>query len=76
MIDIIYILHKVLTAIFPISFPFLCLLSCSSNNYPEIKRLFPDAEIQHIPDAGHWVHADQPQEFITAICNFIALHPL
>uniref|UniRef100_A0A670YRP9 sn-1-specific diacylglycerol lipase ABHD11 n=1 Tax=Pseudonaja textilis TaxID=8673 RepID=A0A670YRP9_PSETE len=47
----------------------------SSNNYPEIKRLFPDAEIQHIPDAGHWVHADQPQEFITAVCNFIALHP-
>ncbi|XP_015672687.1 protein ABHD11 [Protobothrops mucrosquamatus] len=48
----------------------------SSNNYSEIKRLFPDAEIQHIPNAGHWVHADQPQEFITAICNFLALHPL
>ncbi|XP_032072342.1 protein ABHD11 isoform X1 [Thamnophis elegans] len=48
----------------------------SSNNYPEIKRLFPDAEVQHIPDAGHWVHADQPQEFITAICDFIELHPL
>ncbi|XP_063154941.1 sn-1-specific diacylglycerol lipase ABHD11 isoform X1 [Candoia aspera] len=46
----------------------------SSRNYPEIKRLFPDAEIQHVPDAGHWVHADQPQEFITAISNFLALH--
>ncbi|XP_066492465.1 sn-1-specific diacylglycerol lipase ABHD11 isoform X2 [Tiliqua scincoides] len=46
----------------------------SSDDYPEIERLFPEAEIQYVPDAGHWVHADQPQQFVAAICNFLE-HP-
>ncbi|XP_032625794.1 sn-1-specific diacylglycerol lipase ABHD11 isoform X2 [Chelonoidis abingdonii] len=45
----------------------------SSEDYPEIERLFPEAEIQYIPGAGHWVHADKSQEFIMAICNFLLL---
>ncbi|XP_067393831.1 sn-1-specific diacylglycerol lipase ABHD11 isoform X2 [Emydura macquarii macquarii] len=45
----------------------------SSEDYPEIERLFPEAEIQYISGAGHWVHADKSQEFITAICNFLLL---
>ncbi|KAL8198728.1 UNVERIFIED_CONTAM: Alpha/beta hydrolase domain-containing protein 11 [Gekko kuhli] len=45
----------------------------SSDDYPEIERLFPEAEIQYVPDAGHWVHADQPEEFLTALCNFLEL---
>ncbi|KAJ6655796.1 hypothetical protein lerEdw1_004849 [Lerista edwardsae] len=51
-----------------------CPLPCSSDDYPEIERLFPEAEIQYIASAGHWVHADQPEQFITAICNFLE-HP-
>ncbi|XP_077167392.1 sn-1-specific diacylglycerol lipase ABHD11 isoform X2 [Paroedura picta] len=47
----------------------------SSNDYPEIERLFPEAEIQYVPDAGHWVHADQPQQFLAAVCNFLELPP-
>nr|XP_056721311.1 protein ABHD11 [Euleptes europaea] len=47
----------------------------SSNDYPEIERLFPQAEIQYVPDAGHWVHADQPQLFLAAVCNFLELPP-
>ncbi|XP_048374381.1 protein ABHD11 isoform X2 [Sphaerodactylus townsendi] len=47
----------------------------SSNDYPEIERLFPQAEIQYVPDAGHWVHADQPQQFLAAVCNFLELSP-
>ncbi|XP_029468888.1 protein ABHD11 isoform X4 [Rhinatrema bivittatum] len=43
----------------------------SSEDYPEIERLFPESEIQYILGAGHWVHADQPQEFINAICKFL-----
>ncbi|XP_078535631.1 sn-1-specific diacylglycerol lipase ABHD11 isoform X2 [Lissotriton helveticus] len=43
----------------------------SSEDYPEIERLFPEADIQYIPDAGHWVHADQTSLFIAAICNFL-----
>ncbi|XP_061460870.1 protein ABHD11 isoform X4 [Rhineura floridana] len=46
----------------------------SSDDYPEIERLFPEAEIQYVSDAGHWVHADQPQEFVAAVCNFLK-HP-
>uniref|UniRef100_A0A8C8RFE3 sn-1-specific diacylglycerol lipase ABHD11 n=1 Tax=Pelusios castaneus TaxID=367368 RepID=A0A8C8RFE3_9SAUR len=39
----------------------------------QIERLFPEAEIQYVPGAGHWVHADKTQEFITAISNFLLL---
>uniref|UniRef100_A0ABM5EMT5 sn-1-specific diacylglycerol lipase ABHD11 n=1 Tax=Pogona vitticeps TaxID=103695 RepID=A0ABM5EMT5_9SAUR len=48
----------------------------SSDDYPEIERLFPQAEIQYIPDAGHWVHADQPQQFLAAVCSFLERPPL
>lgn len=30
---------------------------------PEIKRHFPQAILQTIPNAGHWLHAENPQEF-------------
>lgn len=32
-----------------------------------IKRLFPNAEIVTIADAGHWVHAEQPARFLAAL---------
>ncbi|XP_063002817.1 sn-1-specific diacylglycerol lipase ABHD11 [Elgaria multicarinata webbii] len=47
----------------------------SSDDYPEIERLFPEAEIQYVPDAGHWVHADQPHQFTAAICSFLERPP-
>ncbi|XP_067864196.1 sn-1-specific diacylglycerol lipase ABHD11 isoform X2 [Heptranchias perlo] len=43
----------------------------SSKNYPEIKRLFPNSIIQHVPGTGHWVHAEKPHDFINAICAFL-----
>ncbi|XP_014808527.1 PREDICTED: alpha/beta hydrolase domain-containing protein 11, partial [Calidris pugnax] len=43
----------------------------SSKDYPEIKRLFPKADIQHIEGAGHIVHQDKFEEFITAVLNFL-----
>lgn len=36
-----------------------------------IKELFPDATIEIIPDAGHWVHADRPDELLSLVENFI-----
>uniref|UniRef100_A0A8D0G8F5 sn-1-specific diacylglycerol lipase ABHD11 n=1 Tax=Sphenodon punctatus TaxID=8508 RepID=A0A8D0G8F5_SPHPU len=43
----------------------------SSKDYAEIERLFPEAEIEYVPNAGHWVHVDQPQIFTDAICRFL-----
>ncbi|KAM3928219.1 sn-1-specific diacylglycerol lipase ABHD11 [Leptodactylus fuscus] len=43
----------------------------SSENYPDIERLFPNASVEYIEGAGHWVHAERPQDFLNAICNFV-----
>ncbi|POI24675.1 hypothetical protein CIB84_011575 [Bambusicola thoracicus] len=43
----------------------------SSRDYPEIQRLFPKADIQFIEGAGHIVHQDKFEEFITAVLNFL-----
>ncbi|XP_053376156.1 protein ABHD11-like isoform X2 [Mercenaria mercenaria] len=40
-------------------------------HYPLIKSLFPLAETQHIPDAGHWVHSEKPQQFIHVVNAFL-----
>ncbi|MCH4821911.1 alpha/beta fold hydrolase [Gramella lutea] len=36
-----------------------------------IKRQFPFAEIQQIPDAGHWVHAENMKAFYEAVIRFV-----
>lgn len=33
----------------------------------QISALFPRARIERIADAGHWVHADQPQQFLELV---------
>ncbi|NWH70534.1 ABHDB protein, partial [Piaya cayana] len=43
----------------------------SSKDYPEIRRLFPKASVQYIKGAGHIVHQDKFEEFITAVLNFL-----
>ncbi|MGM0549460.1 MAG: alpha/beta fold hydrolase [Bacteroidota bacterium] len=35
------------------------------------KKLFPMAEIVSIPNAGHWVHAEQPDAFLKAVNTFL-----
>ena len=32
-----------------------------------IKEIYPDATIVDIPDAGHWLHAEQPKKFMNAV---------
>ncbi|XP_006889849.1 PREDICTED: alpha/beta hydrolase domain-containing protein 11 [Elephantulus edwardii] len=41
------------------------------SHHPEMKRLFPRAQLQTVPNAGHWVHADRPQDFMAAIRGFL-----
>ncbi|XP_077597375.1 sn-1-specific diacylglycerol lipase ABHD11-like [Stigmatopora nigra] len=43
----------------------------SSEDYPKIERLFPCASIQYIPDAGHWIHAEKPLDFISSVVTFL-----
>jgi len=38
---------------------------------PMIHKLFPKSVVQTIPEAGHWVHGDAPQEFIECVFNFL-----
>jgi len=34
---------------------------------PIIKTIYPDSQIIDIPDAGHWLHAEQPELFMKAV---------
>jgi pimeloyl-ACP methyl ester carboxylesterase len=36
-----------------------------------IKKLFPQAKIVELPQAGHWAHADAPKEFLQLIIDFL-----
>lgn len=38
---------------------------------PRLKTLFPNARVVTIDGAGHWVHADKPQELLTALKEFL-----
>jgi len=38
---------------------------------PLITRHFPKSEIITVSNAGHWLHAENPQEFYVAVVNFI-----
>jgi esterase len=46
----------------------------SSRYEDQIKSVTPDYEITSIDDAGHYVHAEKPQEFISRIVPFIVHH--
>ena len=36
-----------------------------------VVRLFPNARHEAIRDAGHWLHADKPREFVDAVNRFL-----
>ncbi len=38
-----------------------------SSDFRDIKKIFPGAEIIKISNAGHWIHADQPEEVVRSI---------
>lgn len=39
----------------------------------KIRRLFPLADFYTIENAGHWVHAEQPEEFINKVLEYTLL---
>lgn len=40
-------------------------------DWPEIRRLFPKAELKTIEQSGHWVHTEQPEEFLRIVKDFL-----
>ncbi len=58
------------------NYPVLFIKGANSNyilpeDFPSIRRIYPEAEIVEIPDAGHWLHAEQPQLFMDALWKFL-----
>ncbi|MBC7930026.1 MAG: hypothetical protein H7Z38_05600 [Rubrivivax sp.] len=37
----------------------------------EIKNSFPNAEIKTVTAAGHWIHAEKPEEFFNETMGFL-----
>ncbi len=40
-------------------------------DWDEIEEIFPDATLETIENAGHWVHSEQPEEFIEIVLGFV-----
>ncbi len=38
---------------------------------PAIASLFPNARIERVPEAGHWIHAEKPQEVLELSAAFL-----
>jgi pimeloyl-ACP methyl ester carboxylesterase len=39
---------------------------------PTIKSLFPQSQMHAISNAGHWLHVEQPEAFLSAIKDFLS----
>ncbi len=40
-------------------------------DWPDIRHQFADADMETIEDAGHWLHADQPEAFTKVVVNYL-----
>jgi pimeloyl-ACP methyl ester carboxylesterase len=45
-------------------------------DFDQIYRNFPKAEIKTIQGAGHWLHADKPDEFLKIVSEFLKIYDL
>jgi len=60
----------------PVSIPTLFYSGSNSSyikeaDHEKIKSIFPLAEFKVMKDAGHWLHAENPEEFVKTIRGFI-----
>ena len=42
-----------------------------SDDHALIAEIFPNSKIENIANAGHWIHAEQPQIFTQVVLNFL-----
>ena len=59
-----------------LTYPVLFIRGAKSNYLTEedlklVKEIYPDALVATIPNAGHWLHAEQPKLFMDALLKFI-----
>jgi esterase len=45
-----------------------------TEDYTSILHQFPEATFKTMPSAGHWLHAEKPQEFIDTCLDFLNIH--
>ncbi|CAN7502127.1 alpha/beta fold hydrolase [Variovorax sp. LjRoot84] len=41
------------------------------DSLPRIQAMFPCAQLEHITEAGHWVHADQPEALLCGLHGWL-----
>ncbi|WP_372776787.1 alpha/beta fold hydrolase [Mangrovibacterium sp.] len=59
-----------------VGYPVLFIRGAKSDYLSEedvkmVKEIYPEAQIETIPNAGHWLHAEQPKLFMDALLRFI-----
>lgn len=69
-------INKSLDYYLPIEVPVLFLRGSNSNyileeDFDKIKEIFPNSEIKTINNAGHWLHAEQPNDFYQKVMVFL-----
>lgn len=42
----------------------------TKNDFETIQRHFPKATVESIDNAGHWLHAENPEQFFEKSMNF------
>ena len=42
-----------------------------NSDIPFIKKIFPTSDLIEIPETGHWLHAEKPEEFANTVKSFI-----
>jgi len=59
-----------------LSYPVTFIRGLNSNyitnhDFSVIREIYPEARIISIPDAGHWLHSEQPDKFIEAVLSSV-----
>ncbi|HMP84430.1 MAG TPA: alpha/beta hydrolase, partial [Verrucomicrobiota bacterium] len=44
----------------------------SDADWPGIKHLYPNAKLATLCEAGHWLHADCPDQFVANVLEFLS----
>jgi pimeloyl-ACP methyl ester carboxylesterase len=47
----------------------------TESDIPALLQHFPHAVYKVVSDAGHWVHADNPEEFLNQLISFLDINP-